>query len=651
MKIHSLPILIFVACTGSLLLPCCMEKKPDIQTGNTLPAMDYLNSKIQSWVDSGYYEGAALCVLKNNELFFESYYGDYTDTTSLHVASAGKWVAAAVIASVVDKGLLSWDDPVKKYLPHWTDAKGKATLRQLLSHTAGYPDYQPERNPRDDYSDLKVAVEKIFPLPADTLPGSRFKYGGLAMQVAGRMAEIATGKDWETLFREGIAQPLGMDHSHFVPVSKEPGFNPMLAGGFKTCLKDYMNFLHMIANRGSFGTVQVLSAQAVEELETDQIKNATVCTPEFVELVRQSFHSDLYGLGLWREEVDETGKATLISSPGWAGVYPWVDRKNHLYGCFLAKSTDKPISEGFSPFYTIPVISLLVREALIQEAAPADVKRGRISIGKDTYLYYEEKGEGEPVVFIHGHSLNHRMWDAQFYEFARHYRAIRYDLRGYGYSSPQAEHEQFTHAEDLVKLLDALQIEKTHLIGLSLGGYIGTDMLGWFPDKILSAVLVSGHIRHVPKPSLPMDTEEIQRRNQEILAVKEKGIEAMKREWFEALMKSGGSAREAIRIPLWNMVYQWDAWQSLHKEVRVTAGDDAYELLKIHRPEIPVLVVEGRSEHNYAPDPSEILTHLPFGEFILMEDAGHMLTMEQPEKFNETVLNFLKHHRKKIREK
>jgi CubicO group peptidase (beta-lactamase class C family) len=58
-------------------------------------------------------------------------------------------------------------------------------------------------------------------------PGERFEYGGLAMQVAGRMAETATGKDWETFFQERIARPLGMTNTHFTPVDQEQSKNPV----------------------------------------------------------------------------------------------------------------------------------------------------------------------------------------------------------------------------------------------------------------------------------------------------------------------------------------------------------------------------------------------------------------------------------------
>ena len=62
-------------------------------------------------------------------------------------------------------------------------------------------------------------------------------------------------------------------------------------------------------------------------------------------------------------------------------------------------------------------------------------------------------------------------------------------MRGYGISSKQTEDFQFTHAEDLVALMDALHIRKAHIVGLSLGGFVGADMLGWELDRLLADTL------------------------------------------------------------------------------------------------------------------------------------------------------------------
>lgn len=256
-------------------------------------------------------------------------------------------------------------------------------------------------------------------------------------------------------------------------------------------------------------------------------------------------------------------------------------------------------------------------------------------------LYYEECGRGEPVILIHGHSLDCRMWDEQFKPLARHFRVIRYDLRGYGRSTSQTEHFQFTHVQDLVALMDSLRIEKAHVVGLSLGGYVGADMLGWFPDRMKSAFLASGNVRQSKGPSEPMTKEEAAVRDREIAELKIKGVDVMKREWFEGLVNSGGTRRERMRKPLWKMIDEWDAWQPLHKEVRVVAGIDAYRKLKENKPEVPVLIVEGNAPHNKFPAHPEILDYLPNGDMMVLPDCGHMMNMERPDEFYRTLKAFI----------
>ena len=145
-----------------------------------------LDSVIQGWVSKEYYPGASICVVKNDSVIFQKNYGSYTPDSQVYVASAGKWVAAAVIGAVVDSTSLDWDDPVEKWLPEFKgDAKGKILLRQLLSHTSGVCPYLPE--PRvDNYNHLDSAIIEILPLDTVFTPGSRF-------QSAWQVLHIGTG--------------------------------------------------------------------------------------------------------------------------------------------------------------------------------------------------------------------------------------------------------------------------------------------------------------------------------------------------------------------------------------------------------------------------------------------------------------------------
>jgi len=354
-----------------LLLSCCacisrQQQVNQAKTYNFSP----IRQKIQTWIDSAYYPGAAIWIAQSDTVLWEEYFGNYGPDTVVFIASAGKWLAAATVAAVVEEGKLSWDDPVVKWLPEFKDSKGQATLRQLFSHTAGYPDYQPKDKRRDDYQTLEESVRHILPLPADTTPGSVFHYGGLAMQVGGRMAELVTGKSFEQLFQEKIAQPLGMKHTHFVPVDLGGGHSPMVGGGARSTLRDYASFLDMIAHDGMYRGKRILQQSSIQEMQADEVKNAQVNTGEFVEKARGQKHRSIYGLGEWRELLDEQGNAVLISSPSWAGAYPWIDKETGVYGFFITHvNVEVANRAGFSAFYGSPPLAMMVREVLARPAS------------------------------------------------------------------------------------------------------------------------------------------------------------------------------------------------------------------------------------------------------------------------------------------
>src|SRR5579863_9031077 len=113
-----------------------------------------------------------------------------------------------------------------------------------------------------------------------------------------------------------------------------------------------------------------------------------------------------------------------------------------------------------------------------------------------TNLYYEVMGEGHPLVLVHGGYMDRRMWDDQFAAFARHYRVIRYDVRGFGKS--ELPPVPYTDRQDLHTLLSFLGIEKTYLVGLSLGGEIAIDFTLDYPDMVDALILVGSSISGAP---------------------------------------------------------------------------------------------------------------------------------------------------------
>ncbi len=107
-------------------------------------------------------------------------------------------------------------------------------------------------------------------------------------------------------------------------------------------------------------------------------------------------------------------------------------------------------------------------------------------------LYYEVAGAGHPLTLIHAGIADHRMWDDQFAAFAARYRVIRYDLRGFGQSTlPPGP---FSMVDDLRGLLASLGVERTYLLGCSMGGGIALDFTLTHPDQVDALILVGSGV-------------------------------------------------------------------------------------------------------------------------------------------------------------
>ena len=268
---------------------------------------------------------------------------------------------------------------------------------------------------------------------------------------------------------------------------------------------------------------------------------------------------------------------------------------------------------------------------------------GFIPLSGKGKMYYEQNGIGEPLIFLHGHSLDTRMWDLQWDYFSNYFHVIRIDFRGYGRSSDQTEDFQFTHVDDLIALMDCLKIEKAHIVGLSMGSFVAGDMLAMYPHRMLSCTLTSGGIRSVSGPSEPMGEEEKKRRDKEIEELKMKGIDRYKKEWHKILMSSGGTQRERMSLPLYHMVKDWSAWQQLHKEVRNYYGKEAWEELKRKKMvDVPTLLIRGENEVKFQTGNPNEMQYLSNARYEIIKDCGHMLNMERPDEYNQLLLSFLK---------
>jgi len=107
-------------------------------------------------------------------------------------------------------------------------------------------------------------------------------------------------------------------------------------------------------------------------------------------------------------------------------------------------------------------------------------------------ICYEIYGDGEPVLLVHGFGSKKESWIAQTQPLAEYFKVIRFDNRGAGKSDrPETPYTMEVFADDINGLLDFLKIEKTHIIGWSLGGMIVQNMVLKYPHRVNKMVLIN----------------------------------------------------------------------------------------------------------------------------------------------------------------
>ncbi|MFO8071070.1 MAG: serine hydrolase domain-containing protein [Polyangia bacterium] len=245
-------------------------------------------------------------------------------TTVIPTASSSKWLSAATVLSLCDEGRIDLDAPIATYLPQLSFRKGRVTVRQLLSHTSGYAPHLRMRGLWRRGSGPRIGpVARIAPLVAS--PGSRFCYGSISFQIAGQIAERVTGRHWDDIFQQRIAEPCGMKSTRF-----RRDHPRLAAGGFSTA-EDYSLFVEMIRRRGvSVGGRRVLSERAIEQMHSNHTFGLELeCVPQLFER-KQS-----YGLGLWRGAEDSgSGDPLFVSHFGTSGFKGFIDYTRDLTGVF-----------------------------------------------------------------------------------------------------------------------------------------------------------------------------------------------------------------------------------------------------------------------------------------------------------------------------
>jgi pimeloyl-ACP methyl ester carboxylesterase len=257
-------------------------------------------------------------------------------------------------------------------------------------------------------------------------------------------------------------------------------------------------------------------------------------------------------------------------------------------------------------------------------------------------LYWEEAGQGLPLVFVHEWGGDGGSWAPQVRFFARRYRTITFNARGYPPSAVPEDasaYSQTQAVEDIRGVLDALGIDRAHVCGLSMGGY-ATLLFGLrYPERARSiAVCGCGY-------GSGGDREAFRRGSLEMAA-------RLEAEGMAAVAES--YARGPTRVQL--LVKDPPGWEEFRQ--RLAAGSALGRALtlrgvqlarppvfdletELHRMNLDTLVVVG-DEDDPAVEPSLFIKrHVRSAGLLVLPNSGHTVNLEEPAAFNRGLLDFL----------
>ncbi|MEO6932586.1 MAG: serine hydrolase domain-containing protein, partial [Chitinophagaceae bacterium] len=273
----------------------------------------------------------AALVFKDGKMVYKKEIGDeYKIESVQRIGFASKWLTAALLMTFVDKKELSLDDPIAKYIPEFTKySKGYITIRHCLSDVTGIEAEQKRINrilSKKKFESLEQEVS-YYAGHKEIIanPGKQFYYGDVGYTILGRVMEVvAKKKTFNKLMLERIIKPSGMKKTNF---TVEDGPERPADGAVSTA-GDMSRFMTMIMNYGEYLGKQVLSKEAIVEMEKIHFPGLDA---KYIPKATAGFG---YGYGVWLEDPAGSGATTAVLSPGIFGTWPYLDRCRG-YSCVL----------------------------------------------------------------------------------------------------------------------------------------------------------------------------------------------------------------------------------------------------------------------------------------------------------------------------
>jgi 3-oxoadipate enol-lactonase len=266
------------------------------------------------------------------------------------------------------------------------------------------------------------------------------------------------------------------------------------------------------------------------------------------------------------------------------------------------------------------------------------MRNGILELADGAHLAFDDVGKGPAVMLVHPGLWDRRTWDDQLVSFpAAGFRTIRYDIRGYGGSS-RLTGAPYSHAGDLVALLDALDVEEAALVGCSMGGAIAIDATLEHPERVWALVAIASGLGGVE----PLREEEdwyadVTAPIEDALRGGElERARTMELELLWAPLGTDDEAGRRIRDIAFDNLHELTMDETQAREIEPPAAR------RLHEIDAPTLVV--KAEHD-PPDMRRIsvliAAGVPDAREVLIEGADHVVNVRRPQAFDEAVLGFL----------
>jgi pimeloyl-ACP methyl ester carboxylesterase len=260
-------------------------------------------------------------------------------------------------------------------------------------------------------------------------------------------------------------------------------------------------------------------------------------------------------------------------------------------------------------------------------------------------IYYEDRGEGQPILLVHGWTCSSRFWQKNVAELAKEFRVVTLDLRGHGNSSKiLGGHTVAQYARDIREIVELLQLEELTLAGWSLGGPVVLSYYDQFRDD--NRLKALGLIDTAPYPfsSTPWNSHGLKNHNYDALNAMFTTYTADPLQFataFTRRMFKGGIAydeddvrwiaAELTKTPPWIAVAIYSDF---------VMSDYARILPTIKLPVAVFAADSGIYQEGIKMGRSMAL-QIPHASFYPFEDGGHLLFYEQPGKFNQALARFI----------